>query len=302
MRVFLTGATGFIGSRVTRLLLQQGHEVLGLCRSDASARWLQEAGAQAHRGTLEDPTSLAAGARLADAVIHTAFDHDFSRFVENTQKDSRVIHAMGEALLGTDKPLIITSGTGMGSPGPGLVAIEDVLDRNHPNPRSASEFAGEVLKAQGVSLAVVRLPQVHDTVKQGLLTPLIAMTRAKGVSAYVEDGASRWPAAHVDDVARLYCLALERHAAGARWHAVAEEGITMRAMAEAIARGLQIPAVSLQRDEVAAHFGWMAGFAGMDMPASSALTRERLDWQPTGPTLLEDLARMDYSTSALGAV
>ncbi|WP_077037396.1 SDR family oxidoreductase [Pelomonas sp. KK5] len=300
MRVFLTGATGFIGSRITRLLVQGGHEVLGLCRSDDSARRLREAGAQAHRGTLEDPASLAAGARVADAVIHTAFDHDFSRFVENTRKDSRVIHAMGEALLGTDKPLLITSGTGMGGGGPGVLAVEDVLDLQHPNPRSASEHAAEALRAQGVSVAVVRLPQVHDTVKQGLTTPLVALARAKGVAAYLEDGANRWPAAHVDDVARLYGLALEHHAAGARWHAVAEEGIAMREIAEAIARGLRVPAVSLKRDEAAEHFGWMAGFAAMDMPASSRLTRERLAWNPTGPTLLEDLAAMDYSAFTAG--
>jgi len=296
MRVFVTGSTGFIGSRITQLLLQRGHEVLGLCRSDEGARWLQGVGAQAHRGTLEDPQSLAAGAKAADAVIHTAFDHDFSRFVENTQKDSRVIHAMGEALIGTDKPFLITSGTGMGGGGPGVLALEDVLDLHHPNPRIASEQAGEALRAQGVSVAVVRLPQVHDTVRQGLITPLIAVARAKGVCAYLGDGLNRWPAAHVDDVARLYCLALEHHSSGARWHAVAEEGVAMREVVESLARGLNVPAVSLNADEAADHFGWLAAFAAMDMPASSKATRERLDWRPTGPTLLEDLSRMDYAT------
>lgn len=298
MRVFLTGATGFIGSRIARDLLRNGHEVLGLCRSDEGARSLHDIGAEAHRGTLEDPQSLAAGARAADAVIHTAFDHDFSRFVENTQNDSRVIHAMGEALLGTDKPLLITSGTGMGGGGPGVLAVEDVLDASHPNPRIASEQAGEALRANGVSVAVVRLPQVHDTFKQGLITPLIAVAKAKGVAAYPGDGRNRWPAAHVDDVARLYCLALDHHSSGARWHAVAEEGVAMRDIVQAIAQALNLPVVSVQGDEAAEYFGWMASFAAMDMPASSKLTRERLGWNPTGPSLLDDLSKLDGLTSA----
>jgi nucleoside-diphosphate-sugar epimerase len=295
MRVFLTGATGFIGSRITRLLLQGGHQVLGLCRSDEAARWLRAAGAEPYRGTLEEPQGLAAGAAAADAVIHTAFDHDFSRFLENTQKDSRVIQAMGESLIGTEKPFLITSGTGMGGNGPDRLAMEDVLDLSHPNPRVASEQAGEAMRARGVSVAVVRLPQVHDTVKQGLTTPLIALAKAKGISAYVGDGRNRWPAAHVDDVARLYCLALEQHAPGARWHAVAEEGICMREVAQVIAQGLGVPAVSLTPRDASEHFGWLSGFAALDMPASSALTRERLGWKPTGPTLLEDLVKMDYN-------
>lgn len=295
MRIFLTGATGFIGSRVTRLLLERGHQVLGLCRSDDAARTLRDAGAEAFRGTLEEPQSLTAGAAAADAVIHTAFDHDFSRFLENTRKDSRVIHAMGEALIGTGKPFLITSGTGMGGGGAsGQLAMENVLDRSHPNPRIASEEAGEALRARGVSVAVVRLPQVHDTVKQGLTTPLIALAKAKGVSAYVGDGSNRWPAAHVDDVALLYCLALEAHVAGARWHAVAEEGIGMREVAEVVGRGLRIPSASLAPERAAEHFGWLSGFAALDMPASSAFTRERLGWAPRGPGLLQDLAAMDY--------
>jgi len=293
VRVFLTGATGFIGSRITRLLLQGGHQVLGLCRSEESARWLRDAGAEPYRGALEEPQSLAAGAAAADAVIHTAFDHDFSRFFENTQKDSRVIHAMGESLVGTEKPFLITSGTGMGGSGPDKLATESVLDLSHPNPRVATELASEALRARGVSVAVVRLPQVHNTVKQGLITPLIALAKAKGISAYVGEGRNRWPAAHVDDVARLYCLALEQHVSGARWHAVAEEGICMRDVAEVVARGLGVPAVSLKPGEAVDHFGWLSGFAALDMPASSELTRERLGWKPAGPTLLEDLARMD---------
>ncbi|KIQ34319.1 NAD-dependent dehydratase [Variovorax paradoxus] len=294
MRVFLTGATGFIGSRVTRQLLQNGHQVLGLCRSEAGARWLTEAGAEVHRGTLEDPQSLAAGAAAADAVIHTAFDHDFSKFVENTRKDSRVIHAMGEALVGSAKPFIITSGTGMGSAGPGTVAVEDVVDLDNPNPRVASEIAAAELRARKVSVAVIRLPQVHDTVKQGLISPLIELARAKGVFAYVGEGLNRWPAAHVEDVALLYRLALDQHAPGACWHAVAEEGIRMRDVAEVIAHGMGIPARSLTRDEAAAHFGWLAMFAELDMPASSRVTRDRLGWAPNGPGLLADLGQADY--------
>ncbi|MGN6819628.1 MAG: SDR family oxidoreductase [Sphingomonas sp.] len=301
MRVFLTGATGFIGSRVVAELVNHGHQILGLTRSDAGAAWLEAAGAQAHRGELEDPATLARGAAAADAVIHTAFDHDFSNFVANCEKDRRVIAAMGAALLGSDRPLIITSGTGMGSTGPGRPAVEDAVDWDNPNPRVASERAGAELADQGVSVAVVRLPQVHDTVKQGLISPLVEIARAKGVVGYVGDGANRWPAAHVLDVARLYRLALERHEPGARYNAVAEEGVPVRAIAEAIAAGLGVPTASLSEEEAADYFGWLAPFAALDMPASSAATRERLGWQPQGPSLLHDLERIDYGVAAADA-
>ena len=296
MRVFLTGATGFIGSRIVPELIDAGHQVLGLTRSDAGARWLEQAGAEAHRGTLEAPDSVASGAAQADAVIHTAYDHDFSHFLENCEKDRRVIAAMAGALAGSDRPLIITSGTGMGSSGPGALAVEDVFDRDNPNPRRMSELAGEDAAARGVSVAVMRLPQVHDTEKQGLISPAIQFARQHGVSAYVGDGTNRWPAAHVSDVVRLYRLALEHHEPGARWHAVAEEGVPVRAIAEVIGAGLGVPVRSLSADETAAHFGWLAPFAAMDLPASSAHTRERLGWEPTGPGLLEDLRHMDYRT------
>ena len=298
MRVFLTGATGFIGSRVVPELIAAGHAVLGLTRSDAGARWLEQAGAEVHRGTLDDPSTLASGAAQADAVIHTAFDHDFSNFVTNCQKDARVIAAMGAALAGSDRPFIITSGTGIGSPGPGRLATEDVVDWDHPIPRVASERAGADLADKGVSVAVVRLPQVHDTVKQGLISPLIDLAREKGVSAYVGEGANRYPAAHVTDVARLYRLALERHEAGARWHAVAEEGVPIRRIAEVIGAGLDVPVVSLSPEQVPAHFGWLAPFAGMDLSASSDWTRKRLGWEPGGPGLIADLERMDYFAPA----
>uniref|UniRef100_UPI0035CB0E8A SDR family oxidoreductase n=1 Tax=uncultured Sphingomonas sp. TaxID=158754 RepID=UPI0035CB0E8A len=298
MRVFLTGATGFIGSRIVPELLGAGHQVLGLTRSDEGARWLKQAGAEVHRGTLEDPDSLARGAASADAVIHTAFDHDFSRFVENCEKDTRVIGAMAAALAGSDRPLIITSGTGLGSTGPGQPAVEHAVDWNHPNPRAASERAGAEAASKGVSIAVVRLPQVHDTVKQGLITPIIDLSRANGLSAYVGDGANRWPAAHVSDVARLYRLALERHQAGARYHAVSEEGVAARDIAEAIGAGLGVPVKSLSAEDAAQHFGWLSMFTSLDMPASSAWTRQALDWQPTGPGLIADLEAMDYAAPA----
>jgi len=298
MRVFLTGATGFIGSRILPELLAAGHQVVGNTRSDVGARRLEGAGAAVHRGDLDDPARLAKGAELADAVIHTAFDHDFARYAENCEKDRRVIEAVGDVLAGSDRPLLITSAVGMGSPGQGQFAREDVLDRDHPTPRIASELAGLAVAERGISVGVVRLPQVHDPVKQGLISPLIDIAREKGVSAYVGEGRVRWCAAAVEDVARLYVLALERHEPGARWNAVAEEAISMRSIAEAIGAGLGVPASSLTENEAGEHFGWMAGFAKLDMPASGAVTRDQLGWEPAGPTLLDDLARMDYSVSA----
>ncbi len=297
MRVFLTGATGFIGSALVPELIAAGHTVLGLTRSDAGARALAAAGAEAHRGDLEDLDSLRAGAAAAEAVIHTAFDHDFSRFVENCGKDRRAIAALGSALKGSVRPLLITSGVGIGAVGPGQPASEDAFDADHPNPRIASEWAGLALADEGVNVSVMRLSQIHDPVKQGLVTPLVALARAKGVSAYVGDGSDRWPAAHVSDVARLYRLAIERGEPGMRYNAVAEEGIPVRAIAEAIGRGLKVPAVSLSPEAAAGHFGWLAGFAGMDMPASSALTRERTGWHPTGPGLIADLDAMRYGAA-----
>jgi nucleoside-diphosphate-sugar epimerase len=295
MRVFLTGATGFIGSRIVPELLAAGHEVLGLTRSDAGARTLEAAGAQVHRGDLEQPDTLRAGADQADAVIHTAFDHDFSNFVANCEKDRRVIEAMGAALKGSNRPLLITSGTGIGNPESGGPATEDVLNRNHPNPRAASELAGQALLDAGVNIVSMRLPQVHDTVKQGLVSPFIDLSKAKGAVAYIGEGFNRWPAAHVLDVAKLYVLAVERSAPGARYHAVAEEGIPVRDIAEVVGAGLDLPVVSLTPEEAPAHFGWLAMFAGLDLPASNAKTRELLGWNPTGPGLIEDLKRMVYS-------
>jgi nucleoside-diphosphate-sugar epimerase len=298
MRVFLTGATGFIGSKIVPELINAGHEVLGLTRSDDGAAALVRAGAEVYRGSLEDPQTLARGASQADAVIHTAFDHDFTNFVANCEKDRRVIEAIGGALAGSNKPFLITSGSGMGSGAPGEPALERQFDRNNPNPRKLSELAGEAVAARGVSLAVVRLPQVHDTKKQGLISPMIEIARARGFAAYVGDGMERWAAAHVSDVARLYRLALEKHEAGARYHAVAEEGVSMRQVAEAVGLGLGVPVRSLSLEQVADYYGPLAHFATLDMPASSEWTRNTLGWNPTGPSLLADLQHMNYTVAA----
>jgi nucleoside-diphosphate-sugar epimerase len=295
MRVFLTGATGFIGSHVLPELLARGHQVLGLTRSNAGARQLEAAGAEVHRGDLNQPETLASGVAVADAVIHCAFDHDFTNFVANTQKDVRVIGAMGEALKGSDRPLLITSGVGIGSGEHGEPAREDMFNPAHPNPRIATEIAGNALLDAGVNVSVMRLPQVHDTEKQGLITPYIDIVRANGRVAFVGDGANRWAAGHVSDVAVLYRLAIERATPGARWNAVAEEGVGARAIAEVVSRGLGLPTTAIAPEEAQAEFGWFALFASLDMPASSAITRERLGWEPRGPGLIADLEAMDYS-------
>ena len=295
MRVFLTGATGFIGSRIVPELLQAGHQVIGMTRSEEGAKRLTSQGATPHRATLEELDSIRRGAEGTDGVIHCGFDHDFSNFVANCEKDRRVIGALGSVLKDSDRPLVITSGTGLGSV-PGKPADEDVYDTTHPNPRAASEQAGHAALQDGVNVIVMRLPQVHDTVKQGLITPLVAITREKGLSAYVGEGRNRFPAAHVVDVARLYRLALEKGQKGARYNAVAEEGISVRTVAEILGKGLNLPVRSITPEEAPAHFGWMAMFAGMDLWASGAKTQARLDWHPTGPGLIEDLERMDYTT------
>src|SRR5580692_7463842 len=299
MRVFVTGATGFIGSAIIPELIHAGHQVLGLTRSDAGARSLIAAGAEVHRGNLEDPESLRSGAAQSDGVIHCAFDHsafgnDFSKFLEVCEKDRRAIEALGDVLRGSDRPLVITSGTGMGNAVPGHPATEDHFDPDHPNPRRLSEVAGAAVSERGVNVSVVRLPQVHDTVKQGLITYAIQVARDKGASAYIGEGLNRWPAAPVLDVARLYRLALEKHEPGSRYNAVAEEGILMREIAEIIGKGLKVPVISISQEEAQAHFGWLAMFAGSDMPASSALTRQRLGWRPPGPGLIADLEQMRW--------
>ena len=294
MRVFVTGATGFIGSVIVQDLLGAGHQALGLARSDAAAKSLDDAGAQAHRGDLEDLESLRDGAAKCDGVIHTGFIHDFMRFEAVCEIDRRAIEALGSALAGSDRPFVITSGTGLGIAAPGRPASEDTFNPNHPNPRKASELAGVWLSERGVNVSVVRLPQVHNTTKQGLITPLVDLAKTKGVSAYVGEGFNRWPAVHVLDAARLYRLALEKGEPGSRYHAVAEEGVPLRDIAEVIGRGLKAPVAAITPEAAAEHFGWLAMFVGMDMPASSAITRERLGWRPAGPGLLADLEQMRH--------
>ncbi|CAM2195831.1 Nucleoside-diphosphate-sugar epimerase [Paraburkholderia kururiensis] len=294
MRIFLTGATGFIGSALVPELIQAGHQVTGMTRSEAGAQALREAGAEPHHGTLEDVESLKRGAAKADAVIHLAFDHDFSRFVENCEKDKRAIAALGSVLTGSDRPLLITSGTGVGIGEHGELAREDVFNTTHPNPRIGSEIAGNTLLDAGVNVSVMRLPQVHDTRKQGLISVLVAIAREKGAVAYVREGRNRWPAGHLSDVVRLYRLAIEKAERGARYHAVGEEGVSSRDIAESLGRGLKLPVVSIALEQAQAHFGWMAMFVGMDMPASSALTQARLGWRPTGPSLISDLDQGRY--------
>jgi nucleoside-diphosphate-sugar epimerase len=288
MRIFVTGATGFIGSAVVQELIHAGHSVIGLARSSAGAKSLIVAGAEVLRGDLEDLGSLRIAAAMSDAVIHTAFIHDFSKFKENCEIDRRAIEALGSALVGCDRPLIITSGTGMVRPGRLSTEEDDPIPSSAAMPR-ASEEAAASLASRGVRVSVVRLPQVHDRDKQGLITYAIAVARQKRVSAYVGDGQNRWPAVHRLDCARLYRLALEKGSAGARYHAVAEEGVPVRKIAEAIGRGLKVPTVSLSTEHAGEHFGWLAHFVGFDVPSSSALTQQRLGWQPTHTGLMDDL-------------
>lgn len=303
MRVFVTGATGFIGSVLVQELLKAGHQVLGLTRSDTGAKSLAVAGAEVHRGSLEDLDSLRSGAAASDGVIHLAFNHDafsndFSKFVANCETDRHVIEAIGSVLAGSDRPFIVTSGTGLASTVPGQAAFEDnPIVNSSVFPRAASEEAAASVAARGVNVSVVRLPQVHDPVKQGLITYVVAAAREKGVSPYVGEGLNRWPAAHVHDTAHLYRLALEKNDAGAKYHAVAEEGVALRDIAEVIGRSLKVPVVSMSPKEAAAHFGWLAMFADRDVPASSAQTQKRLGWRPTGPGLIADLEQMNYLAS-----
>lgn len=259
MRIFLTGASGFIGSRILPALQASGHQVIGLARSDTAAQTLKAAGVEVHRGTLDAPDSLLAGVEGADAVIHTAFDDD----------------------------------------GSGVPARESFFNSGHPSPRTASELAGQQLLEAGVDVRVVRLPQVHDTVRQGLLTSYIERAVANGAVALRGEGSNRWSAAHVNDVARLYVSALLQGAAGERYHAVDEEGIALRDIATVIAQGLNLPLTHLDESQVDAWFGWLAPFTALDLRASSAWTRERLQWQPVGPGLLEDLRNMDYQKVTL---
>lgn len=293
MRVFVTGATGFIGIPVVKELIAAGYNVLGMARSDDGTKSLAAIGAEAHRGSLEDLESLRKGATASDAVIHLAFIHDWSNFAENCEIDRRAIEALGSVLAGSDRPLVVTAGTA-GLAGPGQVATEDCdVPPDFPFPRVSEQTA---LSLKGVRASVMRLPQVHDTVRQGLLTYAVAVAREKGVSAYVGEGRNRWAAGHILDVARLYRLALEKNEAGAKYHAVAEVGVPMRDIAEAIGRSLKVPVKSISAEEASAHFGWLAMFASRDLLASSEKTRKKLGWNPIGPGLIADLELSVYGS------
>jgi nucleoside-diphosphate-sugar epimerase len=294
MKVFVTGATGFIGSAVVTELIGAGHEVLGLARSESAAEALKTAGAGVHHGDLQDLDSLKNGAAAADGVIHTGFIHDFSRFKEVCEIDRLAIQAMGDALAGTNRPFIVTSGVALVSPG--HLATEDIIPEPHSNkfPRVSEETADEV-SLKGVRAASVRLsPSVHDDGDYGFVPMLIDIARKKGVSAYIGEGLNHWNAVHRLDAAKLYRLALENATAKTRFHGVAEEAIAFREIAESIGKHLHLPVISISPDEAADHFGWLAGFAAIDCPASSKITQERLDWHPSQLTLLDDMERGKY--------
>jgi nucleoside-diphosphate-sugar epimerase len=296
MRVFVTGATGFVGSAIVKELLAAGHRVLGLARSDTGAASLIAAGVDVHRGSLDDLGSLRSGAAAADGVIHTAFIHDFSKFKDNCETDRRAIEALGSALAGSDRPLIVTSGTALVRSD--RIAVEDDMPASASIPRVASEDAATSVAERGVRVSVVRLPpSVHGEGDHGFVPRLIGFAGDKRASAYVGDGLNLWPAVHRLDAAHLYRLVLEKGSAGARYHGVAEEGVPFRDIAGVIGRRLNVPVVSKPADEANTHFGWFAHFAALDNPTSSRRTRELLGWQPTHPGLIADVDHPRYFQS-----
>ncbi len=294
MRIFVTGAPGFIGSALVPELIKAGHQVLGLTRSEAGAEKLHAAGAEALHGNLEDLDSLRTGAADADGVIHLAFNHDWSEREKNAADELKAITALGEALVGSGRPLVVTSGTALTVCVDGQPSTEASPIATW-NARWRLEAAVQEFTGRGVSTTIVRLPQVHDTRKQGIVPYVTAVAREKRVSAFVGDGSQRWPAAHVSDVARLYRLAFEKAEPGAIYHAVDEEGVSVKHIAEALGRGFNIPVVSIEPEQAQAHFGMFGPLVMLDMPSSSAFTRQTLNWIPTGPHLITDLDNMDYT-------
>ncbi len=293
MRIFVTGATGFIGSAVVRELLTHGHQVFGLARSDPGAQALRQAGADVHHGSLEDRDSLRRGAEAADGVAHLAFIHDFSKYKQNVDTDAGVIAALTDALAGSGKPLVTTFGTGLIAPG--RTPTEDEASNPAMNPRGALEPLALAAAERGVRASFVRLPPtVHGAGDRAFVPMLIETARRKGFAAYVGDGGNRWPAVHRLDAARVYRLALETAAPGTRLHAVAEGGVAMHDIARAIGEGLGLPVRGVTPEEAAGHFGWMAGFVAMDAPTSSRLTQERFPWRPQEIGLLADVRENGY--------
>ena len=291
MRIFVTGATGFVGSAIVPELVGAGHQVLGLARSDAAVSSLTTAGADVQRGSLDDPESLRKGASAADAVIHAGFIHDFTNYAAAAETDRRVIETIGAVLAGSGRPFIVTSGTALAAPG--RVATEtDVADSDFPR---KSEEAAASATAGGARVTVLRLPpSVHGVGDHGFVPLLIRTAREKGVSAYVGEGLNRWPAVHRLDAAHLYRLVIEKRPMAARYHAVADEGVAFREIAEVIGRRLNVPVVSKSPEEAADHFGWFAHFVGLDCPASSARTQEQLGWHPMKASLIPDIDQPSY--------